>query len=61
MRRELVAAAAALFTRKGYEDTTVDDIAAAGFGIGWGRHGTLRGCGGGALRGNDGLREGSAG
>lgn len=29
MRRELVAAAAALFTRKGYEDTTVDDIAAA--------------------------------
>lgn len=29
VRRELVAAAVALFTTKGYDDTTVDDIAAA--------------------------------
>jgi AcrR family transcriptional regulator len=29
VRRELVAAAARLFTERGYEDTTVDDIAAA--------------------------------
>lgn len=29
VRRDLVAAAVALFRRKGYEDTTVDDIAAA--------------------------------